>query len=192
MREELYKREREEIEKHLALLEQQRLENHKLWDTQILALSSLILGLSLTVLNDFIDINIASYNFLLKLSWFLLWGTVVSTIVNFYIAEKAQIKWKEILIKQAKHSLDLHFSTNKLEGKLKEIEISGNLGEFKKKREDGINQLESKINEHNLSLAPMNKSHEKWNSAIEWLNNIKTLCFIFALSLLIIYVSLNL
>lgn len=192
MREELHKRGIEEIEKHLTLLEQQRLENHKLWDTQILALSSLILGLSLTVLNDFIDINLANYNCLLKLSWLLLWGTVVSTIVNFYIAEKSQVKWKEILIKQAKHSLDLYYSSNKLDGKLKELEISGNLAEFKKQREGGINQLESKIKEHDLSLSPMNISHEKWNSVIEWFNIIKTLCFVLALSLLIIYVNFNL
>lgn len=192
MREELHERGIEEIDKHLSLLEQQRLENHKLWDTQILALSSLILGLSLTVLNDFIDINLANYNCLLKLSWLLLWGTVVSTIVNFYIAEKSSIKWKDILVKQAKHSLELHYCSNKLDGQLKEIEISGNLDEFKKQREDGIHQLESKINEHDLSLRPMNVSHQKWNSVIEWFNIIKTLCFVLALSLLIIYVNLNL
>lgn len=192
MREELHKRERTEIEKHLALLAEQRLENNKLWDTQILALSSLILGLSLTVLNDFIDINLANCNWLLKLAWFLLWATVVSTVVNFYIAEKSYVKWEDILVKQAKHSSDIYYFTNNLENKLKELEISKNINEFKLVREDGIKQIENKNTEHERLLTPMNISHAKWNNAIKWFNNIKTICFVLAISLLVYYVNLNL
>lgn len=59
MQDDFYIKERAEIEKHLALLEEQRLENHKMWDSQILSLTTLILGLSLTILNEFIDINTA-------------------------------------------------------------------------------------------------------------------------------------
>jgi|TARA_B110000483_G_scaffold243659_1_gene334964 hypothetical protein len=58
MDEDLYKQEREELQQHLSLLETQKMENHKMWDSQILALSSLALGLSFTLVKDFIDLCI--------------------------------------------------------------------------------------------------------------------------------------
>lgn len=192
MQDDFYIKERAEIEKHLALLEEQRLENHKMWDSQILSLTTLILGLSLTILNEFIDINTACYNYLIKISWFFLWATIVSAIINFYVSEKAQLKWQSILIKIAKHFNDINYSTNKLNSKLKEIELSGELKELKKERDEGINEISAKIDEHDTSLAPMNRSHGRWNSAIERLNLVKTISFIIALTLMVLYVYFNL
>lgn len=191
MNDDLYRKEREEIEKHLALLENQRLENHKLWDTQILGLSTLILGLSLTVLNEIISFDESEWNFLLYISWFLLWATIVSTIVNFYVAEESQVRWKSILIKQAKHSQRVHYFSQNLNTKLKEMELSGNMDEFKKSREIGIAEIQGEIDRHEEALGPMNKNHEAWVGTIRQLNTAKTVCFLVALTFSVIYIVKN-
>ena len=192
MEEELYERGQEEIQKHLALLEEQRLENHKMWDSQILALSTLALGLSLTILKDFIDFKTASCIFSLKLSWLLFLSSIIGTVISFYVAEKSQLKWKDILLKVARHNANLRIMTYKLNKLLKQIELSGSLDNFKTARTEGIENLTKEIEEHDQSLEPMNKNHAKWNKTIEWLNLLRTISFILAITLLTLFVYVNL
>ena len=192
MDEEIYEREQQEIQRHLALLEEQRMENHKMWDSQILALSTLALGLSLTLLKDFIDFKLANCILSLKLSWLLFLITIIGTVISFYVAEISQTKWKEILIKIGRHSARVRIETYKLTKLLKQLEMSGEKDKFKETRSNGIQNITTLNDEHDKSLEPMNKVQSRWNKAIEWLNLIRTITFILAITLLTFFVYVNL
>lgn len=192
MDEELYNRERAEIDKQLDLLERQRLENHKLWDAQILGLSTIILGLTLTVLNEIISFDHANYKILLYISWVLLWGTIVVTIINFYVAEESSIKWKDILIMQAKHSQTVHFLSQKLDTKLKELELTGDIEKFQNTRGAGIAEIQHEIDIYDATLTEKNRSHVSWNNTVLILNRAKTATFILALSSTVTFIVFNL
>ena len=176
----------------MDLLDRQRLENHKMWDSQILGLSTLILALSLTALDGFIDYSNSSYKYLLVSSWIFLWATIVTSILNFYVAENSQVKWKLILVKMTRHFQNIGNLRNQLDKKLQELELTKNLTEFKKARENGIAKINDAIDEYEDSIKPMNDSHGRWNRSIYILNNFKTIFFILAITTMVLYVLLNL
>ena len=175
----------------MDLVEKQRLENHKMWDSQVLALSTLILGLSLTVLGEFIDFGSSNYNFLLTSSWFFLWATIVMTVFNFYLSEQSSSKWKVILAIIGRHFENLNRETNKLNSELHNLEDLGKVDECIARRNSGIEELERLEEEYQAKLEPLNGSHQKWNASVGLINFLRTITFILALSFMVLFVYLN-
>jgi ABC-type multidrug transport system fused ATPase/permease subunit len=182
----------EKIEKAEDRLSQNGLENHKMWDSQLLTLSTVILGVSVSFLDKLISYESAHCTSLVKAFWLLAALTIIFTVVNFLIADVSYSKWRKVLSALKSHNKKLDKFIFKANSQLDYLEKIGNMEQFKSYREDVLAQAQKYYDEYEDVESKLRRKHAPWNNCVWILNVSKTVTFVVSIALLMLYINVNL
>lgn len=169
-------------------LHQAKLENHKTWDTQMLGLSTLLLGLSVTMMKGVIDFDVATFKFLLYLSWLSFWTTIVGTSTSFWLSDVALKKATDLVDKRYGNLTIVALSQSSIKQKTQSLSNEEAVTAYLEKE---ARRIDVEIERFEQDLKPLQSSIDSWSGWIYFVNLARTIAFILGFTLLTLFAAIN-